>query len=339
MRHLQAAVLIPLIAAVSSGCADKAPAAPSPPVRAVFPELDLTTANYPHVDGSTSALPIQRMLACKVFDAPFTWIHSETTDERILTATDIYEGLQNKGYRGEKRALCEYINQRTRHRGTHEAFVNLIEGRAELILVARQASDDELSLAGRRKVELDVKPIARDAFVFLVHEKNPVRNLTLEQIRRIYAGKVTNWRDLGGNNAPIQPYQRTRNSGSQELMRKLVMKGERMVDAPEVLIETLMSSTILRIGKDPNGIAYSLYFYKELMADRPAAWQCAVNGVLPTAESIRSGEYPLVTEVYAVTRRDVADDHPARRLRSFLISEEGQKVVEESGYVRIHRER
>jgi phosphate transport system substrate-binding protein len=332
-------VLTMIIFAGLAGCGQKPSEAPSPPVAAVFAEFDLTTANYPRIDGSTSALPIQRMLACRLFAAPHRWTHSETTDERSLMASDLYEEFENKNYRGEKRALCEYLNHLTQHQGTHQAWVNLIEGRADFILVARQASDDELALAKRRKVELDAQAIARDAFVFLINEKNPVRKLTLAQIRGIYAGKLKKWREVGGNDAPIQAYQRTRNSGSQDMMRKLVMKGERMIEGPDVLVETLMASTILRIYTDPNGIAYSFYFYKELMADRPEVWACAVNGVVPTAATIRSGEYPLVTEVYAVLRKDTSDNHPARRLRGFLLSAEGQKIVEEAGYVGLDRER
>ena len=110
-----------------------------------------------------------------------------------------------------------------------------------------------------------------------------------------------------------------------------------MISGPDVLVETLMSMTILRIDNDPNGIAYSFYFYKERMADYEGVAPCAVNGIQPTENTIRDRSYPLVTEVFAVTRKDLASDHPAGRLRDWLLRPAGQSVIEETGYVPLLR--
>jgi phosphate transport system substrate-binding protein len=331
-RFLCAAISVLLAALV--GCSDVAAAPPQLRGASPYPELQLTPANYPRVDGSTSTLPIERIVACKVFDAPYIWHHSEADDTRSVIASDIYE--MNSKYRGEKKELCDFINRITNHHGTHEAYVKLIEGKADLILEARAPSDDELKLAAKVRSELEVTPIALDGFVFLVNGRNPVKNLALEQIRDIYSGKIRNWKDVGGLDARIEAYQRSRNSGSQETMKRLVMNGRPMISGPDVLIETLMSMTILRIQDDPNGIAYSFYFYKELMSRHAGALPCAVNGVEPTAETIRKRTYPLVTDVFAVTRKELAVDHPARRLRDWLLTRPGQKVVEDTGYVPLH---
>jgi ABC-type phosphate transport system substrate-binding protein len=116
-------------------------------------------------------------------------------------------------------------------------------------------------------------------------------------------------------------------------MEKLVMKHRAMVKAPELLKETLMSSTFLALDDDVHGIGYSFYFYHEHMSPRQSIKACAVDGIAPTAESIARCQYPYVTEVYAVARRDLPREYPASRLRDWLLGPAGQKIVEECGYV------
>jgi hypothetical protein len=89
----------------------------------------------------------------------------------------------------------------------------------------------------------------------------------------------------------------------------------------------------LAIDQDVHGIGYSVYYYREFMAPRTDVKACAVDGVLPTSETIRARRYPFVTEVYVVVRRELPADHPARRLRDWMPGPRGQGIVIESGYV------
>ena len=313
-----------------------APPGPAPrldptQVASAAPELGLTVESYPKVDGSTSAQPLLMMTACKILRAQYGWVYDESNDSRQLHASWMAEMMA--GLATESESLCNQINQIVHSHGTGEAFVNLIKKNADLILTARLPSDDELRLATELGVELDARPVALDAFVFLLNGENPVASLTIEQIRGIYSGRIINWRQVGGPDAAIQPYQRTRNSGSQELMQKLVMKQSTMIKAPDLLIGAIMSSPFLAIGKDTHGIGYSVYFYQEFMAPPSAIKACAVEGVLPTPETIGTRRYPLVTEVYAVVRRDSPADHAACRVRDWMLKPAGQRVVGESGYV------
>ena len=95
----------------------------------------------------------------------------------------------------------EHIRNLVQVHGTSEAYINLINNRADLILVARSPSEDELIQAAKLGVQLDVRPVALDAFVFLLNGKNPVTDLTIEQIRDIYSGQIVNWREVGGPDA------------------------------------------------------------------------------------------------------------------------------------------
>jgi phosphate transport system substrate-binding protein len=248
------------------------------------------------------------------------------------------------GFRDVDRETLRRLNAVTRHEGTHQSYLRLLglsltpdEGhpeqrRAEVALIARGPSEDELETARELGVEFDVRPVARDAFVFIVNAQNPVRSLTLEQLRAVFRGEMTNWAEVGGEDRPIEAFTRDRNSGSEELMRDLVMDGEDTIRAPESVLEGMMGP-IDTVAGNPNAIAYSVYYYEEFMRPNPNNRLLAVNGIVPSAETIASGEYPLTTEVYVVTRGDLDPDSPAARLREWLLTEDGQRVVEDSGYV------
>ena len=99
-----------------------------------------------------------------------------------------------------------------------------------------------------------------------------------------------------------------------------------------------MAGPFRMLTKDQFGVAYSVYFYEHFMAACPYTRPLAVDGVLPTAETIGSRKYPYVTEVYVVMRRDEPKGTNARKLRDWLLTDEGQAVVAESGYVPLPRE-
>ena len=271
------------------------------------------------LDGSTSAEPVLAQITCNFMQVPCEWMEWLGGDRRLVpNLTDSVGELP--GFNTS---------------GTHEAYVNLIEGQADLILVARAPSPDELQLASISAVRLDVKPVALDAFVFIINEGNPLDGLTSDQIRQIYSGKLTNWSEVGGRQAEIHAYQREENSGSQELMQDLVMRGRRMIEAPDLILPT-MFAPFYAITEDPDGIGYSVYFYEQNMAPLAERTKLiAVDGILPDAKSISAREYPYTTEVFAVTRGDLQEDSLAYQLRDWLLSPEGQALVEESGYVPI----
>jgi phosphate transport system substrate-binding protein len=308
-------------------------------IRYGYPELGVTIDDYPKVDGSTSTQPLQMILACKVFGVQTIWSHSESDDTRTLwpnwyTLYVEWPGAAREDpHQVQTRLLYEYLGSLVQPHGTSEAYTNLIKKRADLILVARAPSGDESKRAVAQGVRLDARPVALDAFIFLLNGKNPVASLTIDQLRDIYSGRIVNWRDLGGPDARIRPYQRPRNSGSQELMKRFVMRGRPMIEGPDLLLETLMSSPYLALEKDVHGIGYSVYYYHEFMAPPNDVKACAVAGVLPTSETIRSRGYPFLSEVYVVVRADLPPEHPARRLRDWLLGPQGQEAVEESGYV------
>ena len=159
-------------------------------------------------------------------------------------------------------------------------------------------------------------------------------DLTLQEARDIYTGDITDWSEVGGPASPIQAYQRNPTSGSQVLMETLVMQGAPMVDAPSLILETMMGP-VNAISEDRWGIGYSVYFYATSIFPAAQVKLIAIEGVEPSAANIAAQAYPLTTEVYAVVRADMPAGSTALMLRDWLLTEEGQAVVEESGYVPI----
>jgi phosphate transport system substrate-binding protein len=288
------------------------------------PDLSNIAQNYPRVDGSTSTLPLQTLTACKLLDVTCIW-----TEHFPFSRTERVIGPDLDAEPSETAVTVLNIS----HTGTHDAYMNLIQDKTDLILVARLPSRDEVEAATQAKVTLDVHPIALDAFVFLLHKDNPVPSLPLDQIRDIYSGKITDWSELGGTGG-INAYQRDRNSGSQELMEELVMKGTPTVDAPDMIFPSMMGP-INAIHDDPLGIGYSVFYYATFMLPDENVRLLGIDGIQPTSETIASREYPLVTEVYAVVRSDMPRDSSAVMLRDWFLTEVGQETIEESGYVHI----
>jgi phosphate transport system substrate-binding protein len=286
----------------------------------IKPDLALIARDYPRVDGSTSTKPLHMVIACKTFGVRCAW------QEPIFSERAIAPDLQDK-LRTEASKLFDL----TQHTGTNPAYLNLINGKRDLILVARAPSEDELQAAKQNHVELDVRPFALDAFVFLVNVQNPVDHLTLANARDVYTGKITDWATLGGKGA-IKAYQRDRNSGSQELMDALVMRGAPMIHAPDMLIMTMMGA-VNAIGRDVSGIGYSVYYYATFMLPDKNVKLVAVNGIPPTSANIAARAYPLIAPVYAVTRKNLPGNSSAALLRDWLLTQEGQAAVAESGYV------
>jgi phosphate transport system substrate-binding protein len=320
-------ILVVCLFLVITGCQ---PAVVDTPPQVSVPDnaLALIADDYPRVDGSTSAFPLQMQIACEVLGVSCVWWDYSPYDLFGGDTRGIYpeeEILLLNSELGEK-----FFN--IRHNGTHGAYMNLIQDNADIILVARQPSDDEIRAAQLRGVTMNIQPVALDAFVFLLNAENKLDELPLDTIRDIYTGKHTLWKEVGGGDGQIQPYQRDPQSGSQQLMEKLVMQGTPTIDAPDMILIGMMGPFNTLSG-DPLGIGYSVYFYAEYIFISDTVKMIGVDGVAPTYENISQRKYPLTTEVYVVIREDTPADSTAKLLRDWLLTTAGQDVVAMSGYV------
>ena len=217
---------------------------------------------------------------------------------------------------------------------TGMAYERLIRRETDIIFVARP-SQAHLAMASEQGVSFQLTPIGREAFVFFVNQDNPVTGLTAEQIRDIYDGTLTNWRDVGGNNRSIRAFQRPENSGSQTMLQHL-MEGRQLIAAPTEDVVGGMGGIIARTASYrnyPNAIGYTFHFFATGMIANSDIRLLAIDGVDPSPDSIRDGSYPFTANFYAVTR----GHHSAnvQRLLGWIVSEQGQELVEKSGYTAI----
>ena len=306
--------------------------------------------NYPRVDGSTSAHPLGILIACRLIGGDYEWTNRYYDTNKSFGGPNLWGRGSDEAYLAKYRLLAKVtppsrerfgsiINQQVVvHHGTHIAYTSLIKKYADLVLVARLPSDDEKKEALEAGVKLDFRPVALDAFVFIVNQINPVESLSTPQLKNIFSGKTTEWAAVQpGMTEDISAYQRNETSGSQQLMLHTFMRETPLYNGDNEwryqMIKHMMSRPYSALTGDSNGIAYSVFYYEHFMSGSPYTRTIAVDGVKPTTETIGSGKYPYVTKVYVVTREDEPVDSGARRLRDWLLSPEGQAVVEESGYV------
>ena len=226
-----------------------------------------------------------------------------------------YEGgvFSDDNYYGENFAEDSVM----KYQNTIRGFTALVDGGVDVFFTAHP-SQDQLDYAKQKGVELEIVPIGLESFVFFVNKDNPVDGLTIDQIRSIYRGEITNWNEVGGPDKLINPLTRVKNSGSQMMMDKFMQ--DNMIDSRNPL--SIFGGSI----------GYSFRFYLSGMVANDNVKMLSVNGIYPDAGNIRNGLYPITANFYVVYRRDNSNPN-VKKLVEWLLSEEGQELIEECGYV------
>ena len=299
----------------------------------VSPVLEgMTPENFPVLDGSDSTEPLRDILMCRIFGFQYKW---ERYSPFLQDPTRAKQEVRPVyACSDSQRALIEKKMQKS---NTHQSYMNLIDGKVELVIAARAASRDENKYARDNNVALIEKPIAKDALTFMVNNSNSIESLSVEQIRKIYTGDITNWQEVGGEDMLITPYVRNRNSGSQEKFETMVMDGLEIKKFQEWHMGTTMETPYFQIENDRSGIAFTPYYYYSVIVGYGSTKAIGIEGVGMTKENIYNDTYPYVTNIYASIRADIDKSSTAYKIFEFLTSDKGQSVVEESGYIPLHK--
>jgi len=274
--------------------------------------IGITAENYPRIDGSTSTFPLVQGIYERMF---------------LSTKDGGWPGLPEKASK------------------TMKSYELLINGDVDLILVPDPSKEVE-EMAKSAGVELQYIPVGAEALVFITHEDNPVSNIDASQVQRIYSDmSVTDWSELGGETGRIIPICRNADSGSQAQMENLVLGGNKINPAVEEnFMERDMNGMLQMVEEyryfaqdgeeSAYTLGYTLYYYiqisQSVMGDMDIK-TLSFDGVAPTPETILSGEYPLAINYYAVMRKDLPEDHPARKIADWLQTTDGQWEVGISG--------
>ena len=206
------------------------------------------------------------------------------------------------------------------YQNTIRGFDALLDGSVDLFFTAHP-SEKQMETAKEKGIDIELVPIGLEAFVFFVNKNNPVDSLTVDEIKGIYRGKITNWKDVGGADRSINPLLRIKNSGSQTMMEKFMEND---------MIESRSMFAIFGAS-----IGYSFRYYLSGMVANDNVRMLSVNGIYPDAGNIRNSRYPLTAAFYAACRKDNANPN-VPKLVDWLLSKEGQKLIEECGYVAIN---
>ena len=202
-------------------------------------------------------------------------------------------------------------------RNTRGAYKAVVDGISDIVFCATP-SKEQLLYAEQNNVELEFVPIGLEAFVFIVNVNNPVNDLTVDQIKGIYSGKITNWKKVGRLNSLIAAWQRKGGSGSQTAFLNF-MNGEKIQTNPLGIF----------FG---NPIGYSFRYYVEGITRNEKVKMISLNGIAPTKENIQNGKYPLSSNFFAVYRKDAKNEN-VKKLIDWILSPEGQRIIEDNGYV------
>ncbi len=229
------------------------------------------------------------------------------------------------------------------HSKSHASYQRLINGEVDMLFASIYPASDILKMAEDSGVELELIPIAYDAMVFFTNNDNPIKGLTKEQISNIYVNDAyENWSEVGGSDALLYPYCRNNDSGSHAHMEKYFLNGNDI--HPEVQKETsytmsnVLTDVIAAKTEEPvgYGLGYSIYYYYHnvdaVLDTKRHLKLLAIDGVMPSDETIADGSYPLSSNSYIVLRKDTPQDSPARRMAEFMLTEAGQQCVENAGY-------
>ena len=265
------------------------------------PTLKLT-ADLPLLDGATAFYPVYAAFAQAVYDRD-----SYTEDRVICTKT-------NKAYR------------------------SIIDGSCDVIFTLKPSASQKAA-AKAAGAELVFTPIAKEAFVFLAGRENPVDGLTSRQIRNVYSGKTAKWNTLGWREGgDIIAFQRPEGSGSQTGLQTVM--GDLPIQAPQPLPDAGLigtNSLMKQISVEWKGVqpalGYSYRYFATTMYANPAAKLLSIDGAYPSPANIRSGAYPFIFDIYAVTNGEPQGN--VKLLIDWILSPQGKELIAKTGYTPI----
>lgn len=210
--------------------------------------------------------------------------------------------------------------------GSTTGFKAISNGSADIALASRLIRSNEAQILSKRYGKIGLSfLVAKDALSIYLNRKNPINNLTVEQVKAIFTGRVTNWREVGGINSPIQVVIRPPTSGTYNYFKEHILHNSPYV-ATAVAMPTTTAVTHY-VATHPRAIGFGgLGYGKDVK-------HCRINGVPANEEQVRRNRYPLSRYLYLYT---VDKSHgEIQRFIDYTLSAAGQKIVEDAGFISI----
>jgi phosphate transport system substrate-binding protein len=221
--------------------------------------------------------------------------------------------------------------------GTGTGIAAMINGNVDLANASRAMKDTEIADAKKNGINPMEHVVAIDALAVIVHPDNPVSQLTIDQLADIYTGRITNWKDVGGKDAPIVLLSRETNSGTHVyFLEQIVRKGKKDIKdifAPQTLLMPSSVGITSELRRNPNAIGYDGFGYVDPQQEKLVAIAKNANGpyVVPSVQSGGDGSYPIARKLFIYSNGE-----PTGALADYLNwikGPEGQKIVAQLGFV------
>ena len=311
----------------------------------------IITNNFPRLDGEIEFFPIYSAFAVykiTVTNNKYTnmFLKQVPFEEYMVTNDDgtietIYDRATNSSY-DTAYVLCSTIYYNTYESFLYvHAYKNLINGKVDIVF-GNTPSDEDIEMAKTNNIDFILIPIGKEAFVFFVNSKNKVDNLSKENIKDIYTGRIKNWKEVGGDNMKIRAYQMDNIGKWQIIFTNFMasMSAENNIMKPDTKIGFDLKSGFTENVKEyrnrKNAIGYSFLFNVHEMINNNEIKTLAIDNIKPNKENIQNGSYSLSTTFYAATTKRALEENPnVQKLIDFILSEQGQYLVEETGYTPI----
>ena len=210
--------------------------------------------------------------------------------------------------------------------GSGVGIASLIDGTCDIGNSSRPIKEKEIATAKEKGVNIFANIVARDAIAVVVNPANDINGLTLQQIKAIYTGEISNWSEVGGSDQQIVVISRDSASGTFEAFNELALDKEKL--RPDALLQASNAAVASTVANTPGAIGYVGLGY--VTAKIKAI---EVNGIMPSKETVNSDTYPLARPLFMYT-----DGEPTGAVKEFIdfvMSAEGQKIVEENGYISV----
>ncbi len=220
--------------------------------------------------------------------------------------------------------------------GTGTGMAALINGTTDIANASRKIKDEEKQNAQKNGVEPYEIEIARDAIGVVVNPENPVQQLTLQQVSDIYSGKITNWKDVGGEDRPIVLLSRESNSGTHVFFLEQVVRlgnsKDKTLFSQDTLLLPSSEGIIAEVRQNPNAIGYDgLGYITPDVKTLGIAPKGGGDYVIPSSATVINGKYPIARPLFMYTNGAPQGD--VKTYLDWILSPDGQSIVSDLGFV------
>ncbi|MCP5109101.1 MAG: phosphate ABC transporter substrate-binding protein [bacterium] len=247
-------------------------------------------------------------------------------EEKIVIDGSTTVGPIAKAFAEYYMSINKDINITVSESGSGNGAKSLINGTCQVADMSRFMKGKEFKAAAEKGIMPVAHVVALDGLPILVHPANRVKQLTVEQVRNIYMGKITNWKEVGGPNKKIVTISRDTNSGTYETFHKLVMKKQKIAEGCEYVGSN--GAVRSRVQSTPTAIGYAGLGF----VDRTVK-ALSINGVYPTRKTVSSGKYPVARPLFMFTNGYPKMGGHVYQFVTIHLTRQGQEMVERIGFV------